>query len=948
MTWPSRRREGVPLLLLSGVLLAACAGSGAPVTTSPAPSVSVARPTPAGAADATRAAPHPRPLPPPVAPPDSAYRLGWMPLAATGVERFRRTHPASDGRGVLIAILDSGIDPGVEGLARTSNGDPKILDLRDFSGEGRVALARVAPSGDTVVVAGHRLAGFSRVRALDADGPWYAGALAELPLGDTLAADVNANGSVTDSLPVLVARATDGWVLLADTDGDGSLAGERPVHDFLVARESFGWTSTGESPRLVLAANFREERGEPLLDLHFDTSGHGTHVAGIAAGHDMYGVAGFDGVAPGAMLLGCKLADNAQGGITTTGSMIRALAYAVRFARARGLPLVVNLSFGVGNEIEGTARIDALVDSVLAANPDLVMTISAGNEGPGLSTLGFPASAANAIAVGALFPGVFLAAPGRRPPADALADFSSRGGEVAGPHFVTPGVAYSTVPRWNRGGEREGGTSMASPHAAGLAALLISAASQAGWRPDARSVRQALMVTAQPLPGTSAVDDGAGLADVGRAWAWLARRATVPPVDAQGLTQGDVNAAFVTLDGTSADTVRRFLLRGPPEPIRQLRLRSTAPWLVASKPAVLGDSSVVALVVRPRALRKPGVYTASVSGWLADTLLGPIVRIPVTVVVPHRGDFTVPAWTLSAGGWLRVPFVAEKGRPFFVEVSGDEGSLALAYLHEPGGRAFRGQPVLPLDSDEGAAMFDVEADEVESGVYELVVQGSQLGATGISAEVRHSPMRVALSREGGLAVARFENAGRAQVSVQGVAGVIGAGRRLVVAGKGGAPVRLPLEIPSWTRLLQVDVSMPPAAWSAFTDFGLTLFDSAGRQLEVEPLQTALGRLEHELSDSASLRRAELVFFPAFADPSSAASWSLDVTVRFFADSTLRLEPSGTNTERLAPGQEAWMTFQLPDQTLPMPVPMVPLGFVALRAGEDVWLTQSLLEREAAR
>jgi len=91
-----------------------------------------------------------------------------------------------------------------------------------------------------------------------------------------------------------------------------------------------------------------------------------------------------------------------------------------------------------------------------------------------------------------------------------------------------------------------------------------------------------------------------------------------------------------------------------------------------------------------------------------------------------------------------------------------------------------------------------------------------------------------------------------------------------------------------------------------------------------------------------------VFFPAFADPSSAASWSLDVTVRFFADSTLRLEPSGTNTERLAPGQEAWMTFQLPDQTLPMPVPMVPLGFVALRAGEDVWLTQSLLEREAAR
>jgi len=146
----------------------------------------------------------------------------------------------------------------------------------------------------------------------------------------------------------------------------------------------------------------------------------------------------------------------------------------------------------------------------------------------------------------------------------------------------------------------------------------------------------------------------------------------------------------------------------------------------------------------------------------------------------------------------------------------------------------------------------------------------------------------------------------------------------------------------------VDVSMPPAAWSAFTDFGLTLFDSAGRQLAVEPLQTALGRLEHELSDSASLRRAELVLFPAFADASSAASWNLDVTVRYFADSTLQLEPSGTDAVRIVSGQEARMMFRLPDRTLPMSAPLVPLGFVAMRAGEDVWLTQALLEPEVAR
>ena len=89
--------------------------------------------------------------------------------------------------------------------------------------------------------------------------------------------------------------------------------------------------------------------------------------------------------------------------------MIRAIDYAIRFASARRLPLVLNMSFGVGNEIEGTARIDAMLDSVLAANPSLVLTISAGNDGPGLSTLGFPGSAKRAISVGATLPATFLA-----------------------------------------------------------------------------------------------------------------------------------------------------------------------------------------------------------------------------------------------------------------------------------------------------------------------------------------------------------------------------------------------------------------------------------------------------------------------------------------------------------------------------------------------------------
>lgn len=57
-----------------------------------------------------------------------------MALGATGVRAFRTANPGWDGRGVLIAILDSGIDPTVPGLSVTSTGERKVLDLRDFSG----------------------------------------------------------------------------------------------------------------------------------------------------------------------------------------------------------------------------------------------------------------------------------------------------------------------------------------------------------------------------------------------------------------------------------------------------------------------------------------------------------------------------------------------------------------------------------------------------------------------------------------------------------------------------------------------------------------------------------------------------------------------------------------------------------------------------------------------
>ena len=881
--------RGSRIVLL--MMVAACGGPrgpggpGAPTTTPAprlAPATAVAGPAPV---DATAA-----PVKEPALPPAVALMAGLMPLKSTGVDEFRIRHPTYDGRGVLIAILDTGVDPGVDGLITTSSGAPKVIELRDFSGEGRVALSPVTPAEDgTISVGGQKLAGAGRIGRLTRAGTWYAGLLRELPLGKVPAADLNGDGNNTDVFPVIVVKATDGWAAFIDSNLNGSFEDEMPLHDYRDGRETI---ALGTKP-ITLAANFADSGGVPTLDFFFDNGGHGTHVAGIAAGHSLFNLTGFDGVAPGAQLLGLKIANAARGGISVTGSMQRAMQYAARYAEQRNMPLVLNLSFGVGNEREGHAVIDSIVNAFLVAHPDVVFTISAGNDGPGLSTVGFPGSADLALSVGASYPGAFARPPqaGMPAEADVMGWWSSRGGEVIKPDIVTPGVAFSSVPRWDTANEVKGGTSMAAPHAAGLAACLLSAMQQSGRHVSGADLIQALRASAVPFAGETVIDDGAGLPRLEAAYRWL--------------VAGHQGSTYVvrTPSGASA-AFRASGLAGPDDTLQLFRVRhaaglraaefllkSNVPWLsVPSRILAGARETEVPVTYAPAgtggALASPGVYVGVVRGWNPnDSVAGPLFTLANTVVVPYdvsAGPVFDERRAIGRARVQRYPLrVSQPGATLEASVTLPDSAAqgATARLYEPGGQPFRDAEEVTLGHAEpGTARFVVRAEDLIPGVYELDVFAPPLTAAVVTVRANVAP--VALNEVTGTEAA---NPGSETAVGRTLASLIGAERTVAVAGRGSIAESVTVRVPEWAGRAVVDVAMPREQWDEFTDFGVTDFDSTGQQVGQGALNYALGR--HTVTIAPAVRGHPLTveLFPAFARPAGAHPWRGTVRVRFLLE-----------------------------------------------------------------
>ncbi|MEW2489092.1 S8 family serine peptidase [Streptomyces sp. NPDC048411] len=230
-----------------------------------------------------------------------------------------------------------------------------------------------------------------------------------------------------------------------------------------------------------------------------DGNGHGTHVASTVAGTGAASGGKEKGVAPGARLhIGKVLSDDGAG---QDSWIIAGMEWATHEQHAR----VVSMSLG-GSPTDGTDPLSTAVDN-LSEETGALFTVAVGNSGPDAYSVGAPGAAGEALTVGAV------------DGSDALADFSSRGPRVGDaavkPELTAPGVdilaARSQYAREGSGAYQTlSGTSMATPHVAGAAALL--AAEHPGW--TGRQLKDALVSTTRATPASGPFEGGTGRVDI--------------------------------------------------------------------------------------------------------------------------------------------------------------------------------------------------------------------------------------------------------------------------------------------------------------------------------------------------------------------------------------------------------------------------------------------------
>ncbi|MGI5153358.1 S8 family serine peptidase [Plantactinospora sp. CA-294935] len=481
-----------------------------------------------------------------------------------------------------------------------------------------------------------------------------------------------------------------------------------------------------------------------------DTAGHGTHVASTVAGT---GAARFTGVAPGTRLLDGKVC--AAGGCAES-----AIIAGMQWAAESGAQ-VVNMSL-TGLDSPVVDPIEQALGELTEAH-DTLFVVAAGNI-PGTSTIGSPATADAALAVGAVSK------------SDGLAGFSSQGPRLGDgaikPDLTAPGLdivaarSIDTGPDVPEGGGISmSGTSMAAPHVAGAAAIL------AQRQPDlpAGNLKAALMAAARPNPELSVFAQGAGRLDVARA---LDQRVTADP---PSLSFG--RQAWPHDDDTPVRRTVSYHNAGTAAVTLQLGVRAVAPDGTAVPTGMFA--------VTPSSVTVPAGGTAEATV-TADTAGsgGPLGQL--------TGHLTA---TVSGGGSVPTPLAVDREvESYDVKVShlGQAGEPTNGYLTMLAGLDSAGSISMPVTEDGTATLRVPKGRYAALTAITSPLDGIYLTSILAQPELEVSGDRSVVldARLGRPLEVTVPNSGARQVFAELATSVLAAGRTAEVGTLGGTFERL--------------------------------------------------------------------------------------------------------------------------------------------------------------
>lgn len=411
---------------------------------------------------------------------------------------------------IVIAVLDTGVDPLAYGLRTTPNGLTKVIDVIDCTGSDTINTSKIKKYdelnknikdliGDQITNKNQINFGMRSLRSF-------------ISKRSSKEFDEETQKTINEIIFFIYTYKIDNeYVVIVESENE-----TWKMKEYNINYET-GSVKIGKNITMTFCVHVYEDGN--ATSLVFDCGSHGTHVAGIIAGYFSDNLEQ-NGINPNARILSLKIGDSRVNGMETSVALVRALDEMVKYKCT-----LANYSFGESVDNESTMNTSSLNGSFInklkeyVNKYNIIFVTSAGNSGPTLMTVGAPRMCSEScISVGActddtlLKKMYFLSENGFD---KGMYEWSSRGplfNKSMGVDLIAPGVALTSYPSWYKSNlERCNGTSMACPNAVGIISLIMQTYVDNGRNLPFYWVKKYFENTCEPLDIYENISQGKGM-----------------------------------------------------------------------------------------------------------------------------------------------------------------------------------------------------------------------------------------------------------------------------------------------------------------------------------------------------------------------------------------------------------------------------------------------------